>query len=84
MSTLSLIYTVTLQGTYLLVYNNICTYREVRFKMMKIVTLCQEGSCCPVVKITEQAVEIGEDNNLCILKLEEWETLKSKILNKEL
>jgi hypothetical protein len=52
--------------------------------MMKIVTLCQEGSCCPVVKITEQAVEIGEDNNLCILKLEEWETLKSKILNKEL
>ena len=32
---------------------------------MKIVTLCQckEDSCCPVVKIGEQQVEIGEEDN---------------------
>ncbi|MFC2067713.1 hypothetical protein ACFLTP_01685 [Chloroflexota bacterium] len=51
---------------------------------MKIVSLCREGSCCPVVKITDGKVEIGEDGNLCVLKMDEWETLKSKILEKEL
>ena len=51
---------------------------------MKIVTLCKEGSCCPVVKITKDKVEIGEKGNLCILTREQWETLKGKILNKEL
>jgi hypothetical protein len=47
---------------------------------MKIVNLCREGSCCPVVKISDKSVEIGEEGNLCILKPEEWETLKSKIM----
>ena len=51
---------------------------------MKIVTFCSAGSCCPVVKIAEDRVEIGEDGNLCVLKLEEWEALKSKVLNKEI
>ncbi|HEX7365247.1 MAG TPA: hypothetical protein VF366_08790 [Dehalococcoidia bacterium] len=51
---------------------------------MKIVTLCKEGSCCPVVKISEDKVEIGEKDNLCILTVEQWETLKEKILNQEL
>ena len=51
---------------------------------MKIVNLCKEGSCCPVVKLTDTHVEIGEEGNLCILKLEEWETLKNKILNSEI
>ena len=51
---------------------------------MKIVNLCGGSSCCPVVKITDDRVEIGEEGNLCTLKLEEWETLKSKIENKEL
>jgi len=51
---------------------------------MKIVTLCKEGSCCPVVKVTDTKVEIGEKDNLCILTREQWETLKTKILNKEL
>jgi hypothetical protein len=50
---------------------------------MKILTLCKAGSCCPVVKICDDKVEIGEQGNLCVLKLEEWETLKSKILSKE-
>jgi len=50
---------------------------------MKIVNLCREGSCCPVVKISDKSVEIGEEENLCILKLEEWETLKSKIMSGE-
>lgn len=51
---------------------------------MKIVTLCREGSCCPIVKVTDEHVEIGEKNNLCILTREQWETLKDKILKKEL
>ena len=51
---------------------------------MKIVTLCREGSCCPVVKLSDKYVEIGEEGNLCILTTQEWETLKSKVLNKEL
>ncbi len=50
---------------------------------MKIVTLCREGSCCPVVRIDEESVEIGEKGNLCVLTMSEWETLKQKILNKE-
>jgi len=51
---------------------------------MKIITLCKEGSCCPVVKVADTKVEIGEKDNLCILTREQWETLKTKILNKEL
>ena len=51
---------------------------------MKVVTLCREGSCCPVVKVTEKQVEIGEKDNTCVLTKTQWETLKEKILNKEL
>lgn len=51
---------------------------------MKVVTLCKEGSCCPVVKITDTQVEIGEKDNTCVLTIVQWETLKEKILNKEL
>jgi len=51
---------------------------------MKIVTLCKEGSCCPVVKITDEHVEIGEKDNVCVLTKSEFETLKQKILNKEI
>ena len=50
---------------------------------MKIVTLCREGSCCPVVRITDEKVEIGEKGNVCILTKSRWEALKEKILNKE-
>jgi len=50
---------------------------------MKVVTLCSSGSCCPVVRIAEDHVEIGEEGNLCVLKKDEWETLKSKIINRE-
>jgi len=51
---------------------------------MKVVTLCGEKSCCPVIKIGEKHVEIGEAGNLCRLKMSEWETLKKKILSKEI
>ena len=51
---------------------------------MKVVTLCEKGSCCPVIKITDTQVEIGERGNICILTKEQWETLKGKVLNKEL
>jgi hypothetical protein len=50
---------------------------------MKIVNLCKEGSCCPVLKLDDNHVEIGEEGNLCTLTTEQWETLKNKILNKE-
>ncbi|MBA7710047.1 hypothetical protein ES703_118975 [subsurface metagenome] len=50
---------------------------------MKIVSLCGGSSCCPVVKITGEKVEIGEEGNLRVLKLDEWETLKTEVLNKE-
>jgi len=51
---------------------------------MKIVSLCREGSCCPVIKITDEKVEIGEKGNICVLTKEQWKTLKEKILKKEL
>jgi len=51
---------------------------------MKIVTLCREGSCCPVVKITDERIVIGEKDNTCVLTRAQWETLKQKILKKEL
>ncbi len=51
---------------------------------MKIVSLCGQDSCCPVVKIAEERVEIGEKDNVCVLTRSEWETLKQKILSKEI
>ena len=51
---------------------------------MKIVSLCGGDSCCPVVKIDDEHVEIGEKDNICVLTRSEWETLKQKILNKEI
>ena len=51
---------------------------------MKIVSLCKEGSCCPVVKIMDTKIEIGENENICTLTIAEWETLKETILSKEL
>jgi hypothetical protein len=51
---------------------------------MKIVSLCGGCSKCPVVKITDKEVAIGEKGNTCVLTKEQWETLKDKILEKEL
>lgn len=51
---------------------------------MKVVNLCGSGDCCPVVKIVDGRIEIGEKGNLCVLKKSEWETLKKKILSGEL
>ena len=51
---------------------------------MKIVNLCSAGSCCPVVKVADDHIEIGEEGNLCTLTMTEWKTLKDKILSKEI
>ena len=67
----------------LLIYNYLNLARK-EGKKMKIVTLCSEGSCCPVVKVGDKRVEIGEHGNLCVLTKSEWKTLKSKIINKEI
>ncbi len=50
---------------------------------MKIVNLCGSGHC-PVVKIADKHVEIGEKDNVCVLTKSEWEVLKQKILNREI
>jgi hypothetical protein len=50
---------------------------------MKLVTLCNTGTCCPVVKIGDNQVEIGEEGNLCVLTKEQWDTLREKILKGE-
>ncbi len=50
---------------------------------MKTISLCSSCSSCPVVKIGDEHVEIGEEGNLCILTNSEWETLKQKVLNGE-
>lgn len=58
--------------------------KEVDIKTMKTVSLCGGSCACPVVRITDEKVEIGEQGNLCVLKLDEWETLRTKILNEEI
>ncbi len=50
---------------------------------MKIVSLCGSGHC-PVVKIADEHVEIGEKDNVCVLTKSEWEVLKQKILDREI
>ncbi len=51
---------------------------------MKIVNLCHCCESCPVVKIDDEHVEIGEKDNLCVLTKSEWEVLKQKILGGEI
>lgn len=51
---------------------------------MKVYALCGEKGCCPVVEIGTEEVKIGEANNLCTLKRNEWETLKEKIRSGEI
>lgn len=51
---------------------------------MKVVKLCREGSCCPAVSMFEDRVEIGEDENTCILTADEFAILKEKILAREI
>ena len=57
---------------------------ERRSRDMKIVSLCGSCSSCPVVKVGEKHVEIGEKGNTCKLTIEQWQALKDKILKKEL
>jgi len=50
---------------------------------MKVVELCGAGHC-PVVKLDDECVEIGEKDNVCVLTRDEWEVLKRKILSGEI
>jgi hypothetical protein len=50
---------------------------------MKVVELCGSGHC-PVIKVENEFVEIGEKGNSCILTKDEWEVLRQKIINGEL
>ncbi len=51
---------------------------------MEIINLCAKEGCCPAVKITDNLVEIGEKGNLCRLKINEWNSLKEKIINRKI
>ena len=51
---------------------------------MKIVSLCSSCQACPVVKIDDDRIEIGEKDNICVLTREQWETLKQKVLDGEI
>ena len=48
---------------------------------MKVVSLCGKDSCCPEVRVGEDRVEIGEEGNLCVLTVDEWQVLKQKVLD---
>lgn len=50
---------------------------------MKIVEFCSKCSKCPVIKLYDDKVEIGEEGNLCVLTLEQFEDLKQKVLDRE-
>ena len=55
---------------------------------MKVV-LCGGGVCetvkdCPAVEVFDDYVTIGEDENTCILTLEQFNILKDKIKNNEI
>jgi hypothetical protein len=53
-------------------------------RKMKVVELCGDKKCCPVVELDTDVVRIGEAGNLCTLKLSEWKTLVEKIRSREL
>jgi len=52
------------------------------------VSLCIGDTCipekCPVVDVQEDKVIIGEKDNICVLKVEEFEKMKTLIKNEEL
>ena len=52
--------------------------------MSRIVNLCAEKDCCPVVELRDNEVLIGEEGNLVTLTNEEWNTMKAKIIAGEL
>jgi len=51
---------------------------------LNVVTLCGEGSCCPVVEVDKKEVRIGEKGNLCSLNRNQWNTLIEKVKSGEL
>jgi uncharacterized cysteine cluster protein YcgN (CxxCxxCC family) len=55
-----------------------------RSSMEKVVSLCGQCGQCPMVKLTDDHVEIGEKDNLCVLTTDQWESLRTKILSNEL
>lgn len=51
---------------------------------MKKLYLCEKCSGCPTVEIGEEYVRIGEGENMCTLKKEEWNVLVEKIKSDDL
>lgn len=51
---------------------------------MQVVSLCSACQSCPEVRIDEERVEIGEEGNLCVLTIAEWQVLGQKVLGGEI
>jgi len=47
-------------------------------------SLCTECDMCPEVQLYDNEVLIGEEGNIVKLKVNEWNTLVEKIINREL
>ncbi len=52
--------------------------------MERKVYLCKDCHCCPAVEFLDDEIHIGEDDNLVVLKREEWNILVEKIGSGEL
>lgn len=50
----------------------------------KTVTLCPECGACPEIVFMDNEVRIGEEGNLVMLKLDEWNTIVEKIQSGEI
>ncbi len=51
--------------------------------MKRVIELCCSGNC-PKIELHEDKVLIGELDNTCELTMDQWNTLKDKIINNEL
>lgn len=49
--------------------------------MQRKYVLCGKDSCCPAVEVSETEVRIGEDDNTCVLKPDEWQILRQLVLD---
>lgn len=50
----------------------------------RTVTLCPECGACPEIKLFDDEVLIGEEENMVRLSTDEWNSLVDKILDGEL
>lgn len=50
----------------------------------RTITICPECSACPEIKVYDDQVTIGKDDNIVSLKIDEWNNMVDKIKNDEI